>query len=64
MWLKAAKIMLNIEIIEGQNMEPKDLNSLRNPFCTLFLSSKPQHKYVTSIKKQTLQPVWKEYFSL
>lgn len=56
--------MLNIEIIEGKNMEPKDPNGLSNPFCTLFLSSKPQHKYVTSIKRQTVHPVWKEYFSL
>lgn len=56
--------MLNIEIIEGKDIKPKDANGFSDPFCTLFLSSTPQHKYNTSVKSQTLRPIWEEYFSL
>ncbi|CAH0392053.1 unnamed protein product [Bemisia tabaci] len=37
---------------------------LSDPFCTLFLSSAPTHRYNTSVKGQTLTPVWEEHFSL
>lgn len=56
--------MLNIEIVEGKDIKPKDANGFSDPFCTLFLSSSPQHRYNTSVKSQTLRPVWEEYFSL
>ncbi|XP_025408650.1 protein unc-13 homolog 4B isoform X2 [Sipha flava] len=57
-------IMLNIEIIEAKDLKPKDANGFSDPFCTLFLASSSQHKYNTSVKSQTLRPVWEEYFSL
>ncbi|VVC40707.1 Hypothetical protein CINCED_3A013301 [Cinara cedri] len=61
---EAPNIMLNIEVVEGKDIKPKDANGFSDPFCTLFLSSTPQHKYNTSVKTQTLRPVWEEYFSL
>ncbi|XP_050543331.1 protein unc-13 homolog 4B isoform X2 [Daktulosphaira vitifoliae] len=61
---QAPNIMLNIEIVEGKEIKPKDANGLSDPFCTLFLSSQPQHRYNTSVKTQTLRPVWEEHFSL
>ncbi|KAE9529780.1 hypothetical protein AGLY_011876 [Aphis glycines] len=61
---KAPNIMLNIEIIEGKDIKPKDANGFSDPFCTLFLSSTQQHRYNTSVKSQTLRPVWEEHFSL
>ncbi|XP_050433740.1 protein unc-13 homolog 4B [Adelges cooleyi] len=61
---EAPNIMLNIEIVEGKDIKPKDANGFSDPFCTLFLSSLPQHKYNTSVKTQTLRPVWEEHFSL
>jgi len=56
--------MLNIEIIEGKDIKPKDANGYSDPFCTLFLTSTQQHRYNTSVKSQTLRPVWEEHFSL
>lgn len=56
--------MLNIEVIEGTDIKPKDANGLSDPFCVLYLQSSLQHKHSTSIKSLTLQPVWEEYFSL
>ncbi|XP_025200200.1 protein unc-13 homolog 4B-like isoform X2 [Melanaphis sacchari] len=61
---EAPNIMLNIEIIEAKDIKPKDANGFSDPFCTLFLSSTQQHKYNTSVKSQTLRPVWEEHFSL
>ncbi|XP_026805055.1 protein unc-13 homolog 4B isoform X2 [Rhopalosiphum maidis] len=61
---EAPSIMLNIEIIEGKDIKPKDANGFSDPFCTLFLSSTQQHRYNTSVKSQTLRPVWEEHFSL
>lgn len=37
---------------------------LSDPFCTLFLSSSTAHRYNTSVKQETLNPVWEEHFSL
>lgn len=45
-------------------MKAKDSNGLSDPFCALYLSSNKNCKYYTSIKFETLEPVWGEHFSL
>lgn len=61
---EAPNIHLNVEVIEAKELKPKDANGLSDPFCTLFLTSAPAHRYNTSVKDQTLSPVWEEHFSL
>ncbi|XP_054263461.1 protein unc-13 homolog 4B-like isoform X2 [Macrosteles quadrilineatus] len=57
-------ILLNVQIVEAKELPPKDANGLSDPFCTLYLSSDPRHRYNTSVKEQTLSPIWEEHFSL
>ncbi|XP_034475507.1 protein unc-13 homolog 4B isoform X2 [Drosophila innubila] len=58
------KIRLNIEIIKAENLLSKDSNGLSDPFVTLYLESNNSHRYNTSVKTETLNPVWEEHFSL
>lgn len=58
------KIRLNVEIIKAENLMPKDHNGLSDPFVTLYIESNAVHRYNTSVKPMTLNPVWNEYFSL
>ncbi|XP_037945402.1 protein unc-13 homolog 4B isoform X2 [Teleopsis dalmanni] len=58
------KIRLNIEIIKAENLIPKDSNGLSDPFVTLFLESNSTHRYNSSVKPDTLNPIWEEHFSL
>lgn len=62
--LKPPKLMLNVKILVGKNLEPKDSNGFSDPFCTLYLSPDTKHKYTTSVKLKTLNPVWDEFCSL
>uniref|UniRef100_A0A1B6MMV1 C2 domain-containing protein n=1 Tax=Graphocephala atropunctata TaxID=36148 RepID=A0A1B6MMV1_9HEMI len=57
-------ILLNVQIVEAKELRPKDANGLSDPFCTLYLTSAPTHRYNTSVKEQTLNPLWEEHFSL
>lgn len=61
---EAPNILLNVEVIEAKDLRPKDANGLSDPFCTLFLTSSVAHRYNTSVKQETLSPVWEEHFSL
>ncbi|XP_075222315.1 C2 and C2B_Munc13-like domain-containing protein staccato isoform X2 [Lycorma delicatula] len=61
---EAPKIFLNVEVVEAKELRPMDANGLSDPFCTLFLSSTPTRRCNTSMKEQTLHPVWEEHFSL
>ncbi|XP_055903171.1 protein unc-13 homolog 4B [Eupeodes corollae] len=58
------KVRLNVEIIKAENLMPKDYNGMSDPFVTLYIESNAVHRYNTSVKPMTLNPVWNEYFSL
>lgn len=58
------EIHLNVEIIEAKDLRPKDSNGLSDPFVTLYLASNTAHRYNTSVKIGTLNPVWEEHFAL
>ncbi|KAF4518249.1 hypothetical protein B566_EDAN010395, partial [Ephemera danica] len=60
---KAPNVLLNVGVIEARNLRPKDANGLSDPFCTLYLSNCPIQRYNTSVKPETLAPVWEENFS-
>ncbi|XP_055377531.1 protein unc-13 homolog 4B isoform X2 [Condylostylus longicornis] len=59
-----SEIRLNVEIIKAENLMPKDSNGLSDPFVTMYLESFSTHRYNTSVKSATLNPVWEEHFSL
>ncbi|KAK9497100.1 hypothetical protein O3M35_004477 [Rhynocoris fuscipes] len=61
---EAPNILLNVEIIQGKDLAPKDANGLSDPFCTLYLGNNSTHRYNTSVKSETLSPIWEEHFSL
>lgn len=58
------ELMLNVEVVEAKDIVPKDPNGLSDPFVTIYLMSNPTHRYNTSVKSSTLNPVWEEHFSL
>ncbi|XP_075147164.1 C2 and C2B_Munc13-like domain-containing protein staccato isoform X2 [Haematobia irritans] len=57
-------IRLNVEIIKAENLLPKDSNGFSDPFVTIYLESKSSHRYNSSVKTETLNPIWEEHFSL
>uniref|UniRef100_A0A1A9WYQ6 C2 domain-containing protein n=1 Tax=Glossina brevipalpis TaxID=37001 RepID=A0A1A9WYQ6_9MUSC len=57
-------IRLNVEIIKAENLMPKDSNGFSDPFVTLYLESNGSHRYNSSVKTETLNPIWEEHFSL
>ncbi|XP_072393128.1 protein unc-13 homolog 4B isoform X4 [Diabrotica undecimpunctata] len=61
---KAPDLMINVEIIEAKDLRPKDSNGLSDPFVTLYLASNTAHRYNSSVKPMTLNPVWEEHFAL
>lgn len=61
---EAPEILLNVEVIEAKDLVPKDSNGLTDPFVTLYLASNAAHRYNTSVKTGTLNPIWEEHFAL
>ncbi|XP_018323999.1 protein unc-13 homolog 4B isoform X2 [Agrilus planipennis] len=61
---EAPDILLNVEIIEAKDIAPKDSSGFTDPFVTLYLTSNSSHRYNTSVKTETLNPVWEEHFAL
>ncbi|EDW84880.2 uncharacterized protein Dwil_GK12905, isoform B [Drosophila willistoni] len=57
-------VRLNVEIIKAENLMSKDSNGLSDPFVTLYLESNNSHRYNSSVKTATLNPIWEEHFSL
>ncbi|KAH8384033.1 hypothetical protein KR009_011796 [Drosophila setifemur] len=57
-------VRLNVEIIKAENLMSKDSNGLSDPFVTLYLESNGSHRYNSSVKPATLNPIWEEHFSL
>ncbi|XP_045769590.1 protein unc-13 homolog 4B isoform X4 [Maniola jurtina] len=58
------ELMLNVEVVEGKDLVPKDPTGLSDPFVTIYLMSNTAHRYNTSVKSGTLNPSWEEHFSL
>ncbi|XP_067616077.1 protein unc-13 homolog 4B isoform X2 [Eurosta solidaginis] len=61
---ESPKLRLNVEIVKAENLMPKDANGFSDPFVTLYLESNGSHRYNSSVKYTTLNPVWEEHFSL
>ncbi|KAM3965051.1 C2 and C2B_Munc13-like domain-containing protein staccato isoform 2-T2 [Aphomia sociella] len=58
------ELMLNVEVVEAKDLMPKDPNGMSDPFVTIYMMSNTAHRYNTSVKSCTLNPVWEEHFSL
>ncbi|KAF2898858.1 hypothetical protein ILUMI_07316 [Ignelater luminosus] len=58
------ELLLNVEVIEAKDLVAKDSNGLSDPFVTLYLASNASRRYNTSVKPETLNPVWEEHFAL
>lgn len=61
---EAPDVMVNVEVIEAKDLSPKDSNGYSDPFVTLYLTSDTSHRYNTSVKTMTLNPIWEEHFAL
>ncbi|KAG4080156.1 hypothetical protein HA402_008227 [Bradysia odoriphaga] len=61
---EAPEIRLNVEVIEAKELQSKDPNGSSDPFVTLYIASSPTHRYNTSVKSSTLNPLYEEHFSL
>lgn len=55
---------LNVRVIEANELSPMDSTGLSDPFCVLYLESAPTTRCNTSVKLETLSPVWEEHFEL
>ncbi|KAB0801825.1 hypothetical protein PPYR_04011 [Photinus pyralis] len=58
------ELLLNVEIVEAKDLIAKDSNGLSDPFVTLYLQSNSSRRYNSSVKMETLNPVWEEHFAL
>jgi Ca2+-dependent lipid-binding protein len=62
---KPAKVKLHVKVFEAKELNPKDHNGLADPFVKLFIASAKQStKQSTSVKNETLNPIFQEHYSL
>lgn len=62
--MKAPNLILEVEIIQAKDLNPKDSNGLADPFVELHLSSASNDRKKTSVKQKTLNPKYRESFTL
>ncbi|KAF5296761.1 hypothetical protein FQR65_LT10162 [Abscondita terminalis] len=58
------ELLLNVKVVEAKDLVPMDSNGLSDPFVTLYLASNTVRRYNSSVKTETLNPVWEEHFAL
>ena len=59
----SAPLRLNIKIVEATNIPKMDIGlGTADPYCSVYLLSRPEQSFKTKIKKGTLKPVWRETF--
>lgn len=59
-----AEISLNVDVIDAQQLNTKNSHGLANPFVAMYIESVPERQCTTSVKTNTLNPLWEEPFSL
>ncbi|XP_069677905.1 protein unc-13 homolog 4B-like [Periplaneta americana] len=60
-WRAAPKTLLNVEVIQANILKSKGLS---NPFCTLYLTSSSTNQHSTTVKSETLNPIWNMEFQM
>ena len=55
--------MLNVEVIEAKKLPKMDIIGKADPYCYLWLSSRPTNRKKTKTVKKTYTPVWNESYS-
>ncbi|XP_035215432.1 protein unc-13 homolog 4B-like [Stegodyphus dumicola] len=61
--IRAPKFVLNLNVVEAWDLMGKDADNLSDPFCKIWISSKPECIEMTKVKERTIDPVWNETFS-
>ena len=56
-------LMLNVEVIEARKLPKMDLIGKADPYCYVWLSSRPTNRKKTKTVKKTYTPVWNESYS-
>ncbi|CAL8078407.1 unnamed protein product [Orchesella dallaii] len=57
------KRMINLQVMEAKNIPVTDTNGLSDPFCVVYVTTRDTAQK-TDVIHNTLNPVWKEKFSL
>ena len=57
-------LLLNVEVICAKDIEIKDSSELTDPFVAMYLTSSKTLRFNTTVKPQTLNPIWEEKFSM
>ncbi len=62
--IQVPKTVIHAYVVEAQNIPPKDSNGLADPFCVVYVGGKRDVAQKTKIVSATLNPTWKEQFTL
>lgn len=62
--LNPVETCLNIGVFGAQQLDTKNVNGFANPFVTMHIESLALNQCTTTVKSNTLNPLWEEQFSL